>query len=624
MLVVVWGEAYINRFMALSLPSLLASNNIPEFSKLIHLELTILTAAQDIPKFKNSKRFSILAEYSTINFVPIDDLIVAPYYGITLTLSYLRGVCQFKENMRDRWFLFLNSDLILANGSLVGLAKRILNGETAILANSIRSVSEKLEPILHSRINEESCVLEIQPRELVRLGMEYMHSTQIAKIVNNNLCHSVHVNQFYWQVDESTLVSRHYLMFMLCIRPERYVIEVSSFCDYSFIPEFCPTAERTAMDDSDDFFALELQGKDSERDFLRLGTHSLQEIGRSLSNWTTSEHRANASNHCLIFHSDAMPPNIREIISQSETYIKSLSKFLDAQPKPHRDHPYWVGTLDLYRKRQADLSEAGHQSLSGNNCDARRTANAQFGEKVGAREETSFTKNLRDKAYTYYLKQRINIKKRLLGVCPCYRMYHPDWIDYFAINALIKKNEDGRSLYIRESVGSMDQFDKWNAILDCAINNDTEFAIVAIDVYSLIVLEINRSQIYLTRRIIETLLPRICAGGTFAIFCRDVEYCSQSQELGQYFLNQIEDVAPTLVGSIQVRFQGGVKYRLLRKSVYDLYRKYRESRGIKRIFTAGLLFGGLALILLFNLNQRFRAASLPQTDRSSLLILAGR
>ena len=321
------------------------------------LEIAILTPARDIDTLESHDSFQRIKALAEIRYIDIDDLIADSYSGATLTLAYLRGVTDVGAAMVNQYFLFINSDLVLADGSLKSVARRVLEGPRVILANSIRATSEELEPRLHELMNRRSRALSIEPRQLVRMSISALHPTQISKIVNSDLCHSIHVNQFYWQLDSNTLISRHFLMFMLCLKPERVIEHIDAFCDYAFVPEFCPSGERVAMEDSDEFFALELQTRESERDFLRIGRASVAGIAESLSRWTTEDHRENALRHTLTFHAEELPSNHATEIEVADRYIREISRHLSPDPQPIRHHPYWVGSLRLYEDRLRALGK---------------------------------------------------------------------------------------------------------------------------------------------------------------------------------------------------------------------------------------------------------------------------
>lgn len=351
LVIAVWGQRYIDRFASLTIPSLLAPGNLPALATRTDLEIVILTLTRDIDALERHASFLQLKLLATTRYLDIDDLVADSYTGLSLTLAYLRGITDAGTSMVDKHFLFINSDLVLADGSLEGVARRVLEGAHVILANSIRATSEALEPHLMSLIDSHNHVLAVAPRRLVGMALNSMHSTQIAKIVNSDLCHSIHVNQFYWQVDADTLISRHFLMFMLCVKPTRVIEHIDSFCDYAFVPELCPGIVPVAMEDSDDFFALELQARDSERDYLRIGRAPIAEIAAGLSRWTTRDHRENALRHTLTFHAADVPADIAASIAAADGYIRQVSSGLSPEPQPVRHHPYWVGSLRLYEDR---------------------------------------------------------------------------------------------------------------------------------------------------------------------------------------------------------------------------------------------------------------------------------
>ena len=55
------------------------------------------------------------------------------------------------------------------------------------------------------------------------------------------------------------MLGRFYLMHMLCVRPEVTDFIIGSSCDYSFIPEMCPSGNVDAITDSDEYLVIEMQ-----------------------------------------------------------------------------------------------------------------------------------------------------------------------------------------------------------------------------------------------------------------------------------------------------------------------------------------------------------------------------
>jgi hypothetical protein len=238
-LLVVWGKAYVDGLMSAALPSFLAPGNLPALAERTDLEVVIMTTLDTVIEFSRHAAFAHLERLCPVHFVLIDDLVRIPNYGLVLTAAFARGIMAAGAEQTDIHFVFMNADFILADGSLRSLAARILAGERCIVAPSLRAREEPLLPELAKAAAVADHVLARGPRDLVGLALAHLHPTVIAKTVNQALVHSEPCNQLYWRVDDATLLGRYYLMFMLCIRPERPLERVSSWCDTASCRSWC-------------------------------------------------------------------------------------------------------------------------------------------------------------------------------------------------------------------------------------------------------------------------------------------------------------------------------------------------------------------------------------------------
>lgn len=357
-LTVVWGEAYIARFAGLALPSFIAPGNLPALAEATDLEFVIMTRSSDIDFFDHHSTFRMLRAICPVRFVEIDDLITTGVYGVTLTLAYARPIIASGREMLDTHFVFMNADFVLADGSLRSLHKYIESDRSIVLGPSFRATAEAVEPLLEAAVDKASGVLSISPRQMAALSLANPHPTTVAKIVNQDLCHSTHPNQFFWRIDEQTLLGRYYLIFMLCLKPERIIESLSSFCDYALIPEMCPSGDEAVMDDSDAFFMLELQDRDQEKEMLRLGQQPTDEIAKSLQSWTTAEHRR-AARHDIVFHAGEIPAGLDAAKAEAEAFISGIQQRLGS-PIPYADHRYWIRGIEAWK----NLRKSKNQSIT--------------------------------------------------------------------------------------------------------------------------------------------------------------------------------------------------------------------------------------------------------------------
>ena len=426
---VVWDEAYIERFATLALPSFLAPGNLPALAAVTDLEVVIMTARRNIENFDKSPSFRQLHTVYSVRFVEIDDLIANAIYGVTLTLAYAREVSSCGADMLNTHFVFMNADFVLADGSLRGLAKHILAGRSIVIAPSFRVTAEALEPPLFAAINHTTDTLAMAPREMAGLALRYPHPTTIAKTMNQGFFHTVHPNQFFWWVDNDTMLARYYLIFMLCLKPERIVTAINSYCDYGFIPEMCPSGDQAIMGDSDEFFMLELQRSDQEKDLLRLGQPTIRGVARSLAQWTTAEHRR-AAGYDVVFHARDIPPQIKDAKAEAQAFIDRIGKML-RRPVPHAFHPYWVSGVEGWKHHRM------LQGLSASPAELDTTM-------------SRFSGLLWHRARAWCVLLTETAHSTILGRRPRVSPFHPDWLDYRLLRLTLNSipHSDGKRLLI--------------------------------------------------------------------------------------------------------------------------------------------------------------------------------
>jgi hypothetical protein len=419
---VVWGESYITRFATLALPSFIAPGNLAALAAGSDLEVVILTQRSDFGKFDEYAAFRKLRTICPTRFVAIDDLITASAYGFTLTLAYARAVIACGEEMLSTHFVFMNADFVLADGSLRSLLNHIHAGRSIVLAPSFRATAETVEPALRAAVDAGSHTLAIAPRRLVSLALPHPHPTTVAKIVNQGLCHSVQPNQFFWRVDHQTMLGRYFLIFMLCLRPERIVTTINSYCDYSFVPEMCPSGDEVVMGDSDEFFMLELQLRRQETMLLRPGPQSPREIARSLSGWTTPEHRR-AARHDIVFHAGELPPALGEVKAQARAFIQSIDSMLEPAMS-HVAHPHWIGGVDAFR---ALRMAQGFTPVP-----------PELDVSTGALQGRSVSQHIRHRLSALFKWLMATVQRHTLGRVPLVTPLHPRWLDYLHLRRTIE------------------------------------------------------------------------------------------------------------------------------------------------------------------------------------------
>jgi hypothetical protein len=395
LIVPVWGEMYANRLASIMLPALLAPGNVPALSESFAVELVIVTESRLFDFIRNSSSFQAVAKFCSVLLVPIDDLLtdIPGDYGVVLTYALFRGFGELGPKMTEVFLIFLNADFVVSDGSLRHLAELMREGKRVIHAPSFRVVAEDVWPKLQARVDGLTCTLNLPSRDMVKLALADKHPTVRARTVNQRLFHQTWMDHYYWYVDENTLIGYQLPIALVAIKPECVVTEPVVVWDYGFLPEAAPTAEPHFIGDSDDFFMIEPQSRDSGADMIRLGWISFDDIARNLSSWTTKQQRE-CGQQLLTIHAADLPTNIDEVIAESRAYMAEIYRRL-SPPVSHIGHPFLGRWFDEAKARRrgttprapivpdADVSHKSRRSV------LRRALRAFYRSTFGAPPQVS-------------------------------------------------------------------------------------------------------------------------------------------------------------------------------------------------------------------------------------------
>jgi hypothetical protein len=341
-LVPIWGERYIRRFTELGLRTLLAPGNLPWLAVHHRVDVTILTTAESLPYFETQPAFRRLVALVDVAYLQIDDLITTygPNYSAILTRAYNRAMA-VSPDMLGRSFIYLVGDLIFSDGALQAVAQAMKEGNDACIMCSPRADAETLEPVLVRRGDAEQ--LALTGREMVGLLLDHLHPTTVAKTVRDDGVHLSIAHQFFWRPAADVVVSRCFLLHMLCIRPQRRPVDIAAPCDFSYITELAPGGRYHYLTASEPFVSLEVQDPGHEAQFITTYPLPPSEIAERLSYWSTAQHRSFVAATFVFCASDRVYP-ATDAAELTQPYIDKLSTLLPP-PRDHHHHPFWLGSV---------------------------------------------------------------------------------------------------------------------------------------------------------------------------------------------------------------------------------------------------------------------------------------
>jgi hypothetical protein len=348
LIIPVWGEPYVSDVLSLTLPAVLSPGNLPALSDMFEVELVVVTETRLFEVIRGSKSFQVAAKLCAVRLVALDDLLVAYQgdYGTILTYALFRGLADLGERMTETCLFFLNADFLISDGSLRHVGRLLLQGERMIHAPSFRVVLEDVWPRLSARVDKELGTLCVPSRDMAKLALAHKHPTVRARTVNQRLYHQTWMDQFYWYVDEETLIGHQSPMALVAIKPQSVVGEPKAFWDYGFVPEAGPTLKPHFITDSDDFFMIEPQGRDHQATLVHIGWATVDKIARTEVLRATKEHRQSVA-QLLKIHAGDLPADLQDSIDEARAFMAEIYRLASLHAAPHVGHPvlsWWGGS----------------------------------------------------------------------------------------------------------------------------------------------------------------------------------------------------------------------------------------------------------------------------------------
>jgi len=280
-------------------------------------------------------------------------------------------------------------------------------------------------PQLASRRMPETGALSIPPREMAALALRHRHNTIRGKTVNQRLFSMEWIDQFYWLVDERTLIAHQLPIAVVCMRPTRVLTEMRTFWDYGILSEACPGVNPCVLADSDDFLMIELRRADTARDQISLGWPTPREIAEKLEKFITRD-PISLARHTLVLHSGDLPADLDRAKAELDAYVEAVLRVLPAELSDHVNHPIWAYHYPRFQKARRDyLIRRG--SLEGSSpvsepepVDPAVAVAAPVAEAslAAPSPQRSLSGSL---AFTLY--------RRVFGLAPDLRPWHPRWGD---------------------------------------------------------------------------------------------------------------------------------------------------------------------------------------------------
>jgi len=177
----VWGERYIQDFLALTLPAQLAKSNIPSIDGKIKYVFFI---KEDEKKFFKSDVIDELEKFCEIDYEHIDDIANQrnKYNILGLIQSRAIGKAVIEE---FEIFFPVYSDLIFSANAMPYTVEKIKSGKYFVFSMAPQVIRKKLYDFVQKSSLLDDCGVELEPIKLTKFVLDSLHPIRAPSVFSD-------------------------------------------------------------------------------------------------------------------------------------------------------------------------------------------------------------------------------------------------------------------------------------------------------------------------------------------------------------------------------------------------------------------------------------------------------
>lgn len=310
----VWGAEYSRLFLETVLPSLLAPRNLPSVPGRERCVYRILSLPADIERIRAHPSYTSLQDLVPVELIDLS----APFEDVRTnndhSTKYDLMTRAYNEALRradaaNAASVFLNADMMLADGSLENMVSIFLSGKRAIEIEGFRTNKDVMETALHASWKAGGAIA-IPARDLVKLSLENMHKISRKHFWKKSVTSRFIPFHTYWHVGHGGILSRASHLYPLLVFPDKKFANVSSTIDQNLVELALSDASATCIvTNSDLIYSCELSDPEYDVDGAPFDPFSVKRFSTMhafLHDWQCSaRHRATLKTPIFLHHDGA-------------------------------------------------------------------------------------------------------------------------------------------------------------------------------------------------------------------------------------------------------------------------------------------------------------------------------
>ena len=247
---VLWGARFVDRFLSMTLATMLAPGNIPALAKARRVSYRIFTGENDAHRLRGSPLFQRLEQ-----LLPVNISVISPGGDGGKYQAAIRYYIQSLQEARatSAATILLHPDAIWADGAMLRIAELADAGYAAIMADGLRVVSEHFMPAFEDGSDKGADgSLSMRPRALMELAMDFIHPYEASVTWNSKFIHDVPF-RLHWPVSGGGILTQGFCYNPIYLAPEKYDFGSVKAMDHGLVDAAITNLDRVYYcQDSDD------------------------------------------------------------------------------------------------------------------------------------------------------------------------------------------------------------------------------------------------------------------------------------------------------------------------------------------------------------------------------------
>jgi hypothetical protein len=421
----------LDLFISTPAEALLSPGNLPALAAEVKVILCLLSTIEIAEKFELTVFRNAILKFSELLLVSVDDLVLDDSFEVVPSLAYQKGIAGSGPVATETVFIFLQPNLVLADGALQAIYCQIQSGVRVLRATNLR-----VDRVAFQKTFVGSAVgTRFASRTIVKHALECLDLEEIGSFLNSDAPLIGSARRLIWRHEATTLLAYDFARTLIALWPTSVVTKACGFRDSTFAELMCSDGSSHDFVDSDEFCGIEIAEPAVSNNSIRFGSHSLAARARALATCTTRADRQSAVQFPVIFHADELP---RAFVNPRRKMDSRVRRIIDAMGPAEGTllRGRWTLAYYLWRVRSFELGRGLLPNEPFSELFLHSRAN-QLRRDAAVESRPSVVRLSRKTFLPMGLLRWL--RQRFLGRVPIVSFLHPEWASYRHVEPLLRQ-----------------------------------------------------------------------------------------------------------------------------------------------------------------------------------------